>query len=638
MKKLILVLCALFSIHGYGQTHTFPALDTNNNFTGQNAFISLNGELNAALYVSPELAVAAACAVGGGRAVYLPAGSYSSAGIPACNYLHLRCAASDTLGQGGAVINLTGANWGLYNPNADLTSGSIASNEVHDMVVQDCTWNLSSNSSALGALRIKGIRFSEFRGIKVFTNNNPNPAITEDGANFSHNGGDYDNNFYGPSLYDNSSSSTGTGFLIQDGNGGTACSNNNQHFGASVARFGVSIQITCGNNNLFSGGDGEDFTSICVDLSSNGGGGQANDNKIDGFRCEYAGTPSASVYGSNADVHTYNNNIHIYASGSFNFARDLSGKNTYPIDTLYGPYNGSSGSTVYHTAVFSNKFQNTTLGINQLPAMTGGNFGGIDIGGAGSTLLQVEGNTVLNGIITEVNSGGSATNLYKTGGAFCNFYKNEDATIQYYNVCVGATSWSVFDNTNLATTLALFSSGTTQLSSGKTSASVNLFGNSITWAPFGGSTVGTLNNDGSVNIDIASGNSIKLTGTPTGVRVATFPDATGNVVLDTATQTLTNKTLSATTLALTASGTTVTTAGTAVTNGTCQAQTGVTITGVTTASVVAWSIPTALPATWQTGITVVPVVTANTVTLNLCNPTAGSITPAAQAVNVRVIQ
>lgn len=83
-------------------------------------------------------------------------------------------------------------------------------------------------------------------------------------------------------------------------------------------------------------------------------------------------------------------------------------------------------------------------------------------------------------------------------------------------------------------------------------------------------------------------------------------------------------------------GAPVTTAGTAVAAGTCQAQTGLTVTGTKTTSTVTWSIPTALPAAWQTGIHVVPVVTANTVTLNLCNPTAGSITPDAQVVNVRV--
>lgn len=81
----------------------------------------------------------------------------------------------------------------------------------------------------------------------------------------------------------------------------------------------------------------------------------------------------------------------------------------------------------------------------------------------------------------------------------------------------------------------------------------------------------------------------------------------------------------------------VTTAGTAVAAGACQAQTGITVTGAAATDTVTWGV-TSLPATWQTGIQVIPVVTANTVTVNLCNPTAGSITPAANTVQVRVVR
>lgn len=86
-------------------------------------------------------------------------------------------------------------------------------------------------------------------------------------------------------------------------------------------------------------------------------------------------------------------------------------------------------------------------------------------------------------------------------------------------------------------------------------------------------------------------------------------------------------------------GNTITTNGTAVNSGTCQSQPPITLTGVAgTGSKVAWALSGAPPATWQTGITVLPAVTANTVTLWLCNPTAGNITPAAQVVNVNVTQ
>ena len=82
----------------------------------------------------------------------------------------------------------------------------------------------------------------------------------------------------------------------------------------------------------------------------------------------------------------------------------------------------------------------------------------------------------------------------------------------------------------------------------------------------------------------------------------------------------------------------VTTAGTAVNTLTCQAQTGITVTGAATTDNVVANIGAALPATWQTGIVLSAHVTAtNTVTVYLCNPTAtASITPAATQVNVRV--
>lgn len=81
---------------------------------------------------------------------------------------------------------------------------------------------------------------------------------------------------------------------------------------------------------------------------------------------------------------------------------------------------------------------------------------------------------------------------------------------------------------------------------------------------------------------------------------------------------------------------TVTTAGTAVSTGTCQLQTAASVPGMTTNQKVAWSIPTVLPATWQTGIQVVPLALDNQIIVELCNPTAGSITPAAQTISLGV--
>lgn len=82
---------------------------------------------------------------------------------------------------------------------------------------------------------------------------------------------------------------------------------------------------------------------------------------------------------------------------------------------------------------------------------------------------------------------------------------------------------------------------------------------------------------------------------------------------------------------------TVTTAGTAVVAGVCQAQTGITVTGSLTTDQAVANINAALPATWQTGIRwTAEVSAAGTCTVNLCNPTAGGITPAATAVRCTV--
>lgn len=81
----------------------------------------------------------------------------------------------------------------------------------------------------------------------------------------------------------------------------------------------------------------------------------------------------------------------------------------------------------------------------------------------------------------------------------------------------------------------------------------------------------------------------------------------------------------------------ITTNGTSVAAGVTQAQPTATITGITTTSACMASVPTALAATWQTGIQMILVVATNTATLQLSNPTAGSITPAGQLVNIKCI-
>jgi hypothetical protein len=73
-----------------------------------------------------------------------------------------------------------------------------------------------------------------------------------------------------------------------------------------------------------------------------------------------------------------------------------------------------------------------------------------------------------------------------------------------------------------------------------------------------------------------------------------------------------------------------TTAGTAIASGASQTI-AITVTGATTSDTAKCSTNAVYPATWQTGIVVMPpIVTANTVTLQITNPTAASITPVAQ--------
>jgi hypothetical protein len=79
------------------------------------------------------------------------------------------------------------------------------------------------------------------------------------------------------------------------------------------------------------------------------------------------------------------------------------------------------------------------------------------------------------------------------------------------------------------------------------------------------------------------------------------------------------------------------TLGTQLTTGTAQAQTAFTVTGATTSNSCVCALGIAPPATWQTGIVLTCAMTANTLTPWLTNGTAGSITPAAEPINCRVL-
>jgi hypothetical protein len=81
----------------------------------------------------------------------------------------------------------------------------------------------------------------------------------------------------------------------------------------------------------------------------------------------------------------------------------------------------------------------------------------------------------------------------------------------------------------------------------------------------------------------------------------------------------------------------ITTSGNPILAGGNEAETALTIAGVTVDSVASWSLPNVPDPSWLTGVTVILVCTANTVTMYLVNGTAATITPVAQAVNIKVI-
>jgi len=229
-------------------------------FVGQ----SSQGELNGAKFASPEAAVTAACA--GSHAVYFPAGVYSTTGLAVCSGLKIRCSSSDLLGAQGVTFQVTGANWGLFNPNASLTSGT---NSVRNLSVTDCNFDISANPSALGAWTTKGISWSSFVGNSITTNNNPNPAITEDGGNYAFNSGDYDNTFIGTNIYNKGTvPRVGTGYLLT----GVGGSNSNTHVGGSITRMNTVIDAESANNNIFDGIDAENWYQTGILLTSGAAG------------------------------------------------------------------------------------------------------------------------------------------------------------------------------------------------------------------------------------------------------------------------------------------------------------------------------------------------------------------------------
>jgi hypothetical protein len=232
---------------------------------GADAFISSEEIIGTPIagYATPEAAVAEACATS--QAVYFPAGTYTlTTGILGCTGLRLRCASSDVFGNTGTIFQLQpgAAIWGFSNPNADSTSGTPNANVNQGMYIDNCKFDISQDSAALGAMRIKGMRFNKFSHISVFSNLNPVPSITFDGSNSGHNDGDYDNFWDGLNLWENGSNSTSTAISM------LVSSNQNTFIGGVINRFGTDINIASGNGNVWVGTDGEGWLQNAIVLAS----------------------------------------------------------------------------------------------------------------------------------------------------------------------------------------------------------------------------------------------------------------------------------------------------------------------------------------------------------------------------------
>lgn len=385
---------------------------------------TLQGEINGgltAVWGTPEAAVAAACSAG--QAVYFPAGPFMlNTGIQGCTGLRMRCAASDVFGSSGTVFTLApgAAIWGFSNPNADLTTGSVATNVNASMFIDNCKFDMSQDSAALGAMRIKGIRFSLFENLALMGNNNPNPLQTEDGANSGHNDGDYDNYFINERFWDLASNSNALGILVQN------ASNDNHHIGGSINRLGTDVHITNGNNNGWDSTDAEGFQQNCFVFDSSA---FVAGNDLRRVRCETgwlnwvanqtvtlgfqiidsngnretvttAGTNGATVptwattlNATTTDGTTVwtmdrllptdviatgssNNSIDIHQSGFETGIIDTTGLNTYARPLGYGsPTIAGSG---FQYVMWSNPFKTVNVGINTVPGPTGvaSTFGG----------------------------------------------------------------------------------------------------------------------------------------------------------------------------------------------------------------------------------------------------------------------
>jgi hypothetical protein len=264
------------------------------------------------------------------------------------------------------------------------------------------------------------------------------------------------------------------------------------------------------------------------------GGGAASGNYITATRHEIAsgvGIQITAVNSPTAIKFNYIAHPYFSLSGSASSAVDNTNANTW----VQGEFLAETG-TPYNT-LFNNPSGNgyEYVGINRTPAQINsdmaGYTGGLDIGGN----LNVTGGATFNGTITETTASGALSHNFNPASSGTTLNFKVGGTLAYA-LNASASSFSIYDSANLYAPLAALAGGSTLLYAvpGNT-ANVFLSGHNIVWDTNTSSHVaaGQLASDGSIYLgfNTASANFFHLTGTATGARTVTLPDANTTTVV-----------------------------------------------------------------------------------------------------------
>jgi hypothetical protein len=307
-------------------------------------------------------------AAGEGNHCYIVPGTYViTQSLHPYNGQLIEGGTNDKIGGSGVVIQQANGNaiWSFENPDAGNTSGSPATNGRRSLTVRNITFDISTNSSSLGAIRVKGMSSCLFEQINVYSNNNSAPAITIDGSNYANNNGCYDNCWVNLGLYDNASRSSATGVYITGDTSQNAGGNQNAFFGGNWQRYGIPILIDCGDGNSFTNVDLEDWVIAGIKLTSAGSHpGYASNNLFIQPRLESAATTGA--YGVWFDKAAVDNQVFSpYHSGLYVYTYDTTtfGAANMIFNSYYSPSATPAGGLPEF--LFTNKDHDCVVGINR---------------------------------------------------------------------------------------------------------------------------------------------------------------------------------------------------------------------------------------------------------------------------------